>query len=320
MMELPAERVGPYVRALRASLDALAPNEDHVPLSAALDHLHALDPALSGRVLFPAEVSAHTGMPAYPWLERARSEAVLAARGSDETDPTDAHLEHAASLDPDLGARMRDRRALHRHLRVAELLAPTRIGGAVRRVAPSGNTQVALAYDRMVPDGRWVRIRLELTTPGPPTGALRLDRAGRLVIDESVQHLLTRHFPIHLMPLRAQLEDALQGRVVRLGRSWVGPFWFPGMVLPDDVPPELGHGLLLHAATEVVAADVHESRHLDPWEPAPEEVAPEGHGTFRERRFAASTEPLAEAVRAWCADRGVRPQVVVLQGGRRRRR
>lgn len=317
-MELPAERVGPYVRALRAALDALAPNEDHVPLSAALDHLHALDPALSGRLLLPAEVGA-SGMPSYPWLERARSEAVLAARGTDETDPSDAHLARAMALDPDLGARMQDRRALHRHLRTAELLSPTRLVGAVRRVGDSGWTQVALAYDRMVPDGRWVRIRLELKTPGPPTGALRLDRHGRLIIDESVQHLLTRHFPTSLMVLRSQVAEAVGAEILHLGRSWLGPFWFPGVEVPPTVPAELGQGLLLHASAELVAHDVRESRHLDPLEAPTIDEVPEGHGVYRDRRFAASSEALAERVRDWCAAQGMRPQVVVLGRARQRR-
>ncbi len=98
-MILPGERVGPYVRALRAALEALAPNEDHVSLSAALDHLYALDPVCGGGLLEPAEISALTGMPAYSWLERARSEALLAARGSDASDHSDADIERARSLD-----------------------------------------------------------------------------------------------------------------------------------------------------------------------------------------------------------------------------
>ena len=318
-MELPYERVGPYVRALRAALDLLAPNEEHVSLSAALDHMLALDPVTSGRLLLPAEVSDHTGMPTYQWLERARSEAVLARRGSDALDPSDADLERAMSLDAELGARMRDRRTLHRHLRRAELLPATRLGGAVRRVGDSGWTQVALAYDRMVPDGRWVRIRMELRTPGPPTGALRLDPAGRLIIDEAVQHLLTRHFTTGLLALRAQLVDAIGADVLLLSRGWVGPFWFPGVALPAGVPEALGEGLLLHASSEIVAEDVRESRHLDPLVARVEEMLPDGHGSFRKRRFAASNEVLAEAVRAWCSSKGVRTQVAVLQAIRPRR-
>ncbi|MBX2800354.1 MAG: hypothetical protein KTR31_21925 [Myxococcales bacterium] len=319
-MELPRERVGPYVRALRAALDALAPNEDHVSLSAALDHLHALDPANGGSLLLPAEVSTHTGMPTYQWLERARSEAVLATRGTDAEDPSDAELQRARDLDPELGARMHDRRTLHRHLRTAELLPATRIGGAIRRIGDSGWMQVALAYDRMVPDGRWVRVRVELKTPGPPTGAIRLDPQGRLIIEESLQHLLTRHFATPLMALRAQLTDAVGAEVLHLGRGWIGPFWFPGVQLPAEVPEQLGSGLLMQGSTEVIANDVRASRHLDPLEPPPEEALPEGYGSFRERRFAASDEGLAEAVRSWASDdRGMRAQVVTMVLTRARR-
>jgi len=318
-VELPFERVGPYVRALRAALDALAPNEDFLPLSAALDHLHALDTAVSGALLFPAEVSARTGMPTYAWLERVRSEAVLAMRSDPAADPTDDQLERAKALDADLATRMRDRRSLYRHLRGAELLSATHLGGAVRRVGDTGWTQVALAYDRLAPDGRWVRIRVEAKTPGPPTGALRLDPGGRLIIDEALKHLFTRHFATSLMALRSQLEDVLSADLLRLGRGWTGPFWFPGVRLPDDVPPALGQGLLLQSSVEVVAHDIRESRHLDPVEPPPDEALPDGYHSYRDRRFAAHDDALMAAVRAFCADRGVTASVVPMGLARSRR-
>ncbi len=309
-MELPFERVGPYVRALRAALDALAPNEDFISMSAGLDHLHALDTAVSGRLLLPAEVSNRTGMPTYSWLERVRSEAVLAGRSDPEADPSDAQLERAKALDAELAGRMRDRRSLYRHLRSAELLPATRLGGAVRRVGGSGWTQVALAYDRLAPDGRWVRVRVEAKTPGPPTGALRLDAQGRLVIDEALKHLFTRHFATSLLALRTQLEDALGAELLHLGRGWTGPFWFPGVQLPPDVPEELGRGLLLQSSVEIVAHDVRESRHLDPVEPPPGDALPEGYGSYRDRRFAVHDDALAAAVHAFCVARGTTASVV----------
>ena len=95
-------------------------------------------------------------------------------------------------------------------------------------------------------------------------------------VDDALQHLVTRHFATPLMALRTQLGVATQSEVLRLSRSQVGPFWFPGVRLPSDIPVELGRGLLLHTVTEVVANDVHEPRHLDPWlEPPADEVAPD---------------------------------------------
>jgi len=306
-MQLPTGRVGPYVRALRSALQALAPNNEHVTLSAALDHLQALDPATSGDLLFPADVSDHTGMPAYTWLQRAHAEAVLAHRGMG--DPSDAELERAGDLDAELGERLSQRRALHRHLRTAQLLPATRLGGVVRRVGARGSTQVALAYDRQSPDARWVRVRVELRTPGPPSGALWVDRAGRLAISSSLQHLFTRHFATSLSALRSQLTDATGGAVLRLSRGWTGPFWFPGVALPDGVPEALGAGLLLHNSVEVVAEDVHASRHHDPLERVDDARVPAGFGVYRSRRFAAAGG-VGPAVRQWCADQGIRPLVV----------
>ncbi|MDP7112416.1 MAG: hypothetical protein QGH45_10645 [Myxococcota bacterium] len=80
-MELPRERIGPYTRALQAGVDALAPNDDHVPLPRTLAHLQALDPALSGDLLLPGEVDDRSGLPAFVWMERALAEQAV-SRGA----------------------------------------------------------------------------------------------------------------------------------------------------------------------------------------------------------------------------------------------
>lgn len=305
VIELPAARVGPYVRALYAALSALAPGEDHVPLSAALDHVAALDPALGGGVLLPAEVVAGTGMPAFPWLERARAEAATLARGTTR-DPDDAEIERARSLDPDLAWRMASRRDLHRHLRHAELLEPTHLGGAVRWVDPR-HAMIGLAYDRIAPDGRWVRVRIEVEADRVHDDAIGVVD-GRVRADDRLRHLLTRHFATDLGALRLTVESAARVKVVRVGRSWLGPFWFPGVALPAGVPPVLATGLVLHASTEILDPALRESRDLDPLEAEAAIVAPSGWGTYRERRFAAAGP--VEALREWAATRGVRPLVV----------
>ena len=89
---LPPARVGPYLRALAAGLHSLAPHEDFVPLAAAEAHLHALDPALSGALLGPAEVHPLSGLPAFPWMERALAEQVLALGGQAASDLSEAEL------------------------------------------------------------------------------------------------------------------------------------------------------------------------------------------------------------------------------------
>lgn len=323
MIRLAEERIGPYVRALSAALSALAPGEDHVPLSAGLDHLAALDPAKGGLLLQPAEVWERSGMPSYTWLERARSEAELAAR-SPALGPDDEELVRIRQLDPALADRMHARRELHRHLRTAELVPAMRLIGAVRwfgrldttRAIPRMEATVGLAYDRMAPDGRWVRIRIELVTSGSVDGPLWVDRAGRLHLDERLRHLLTRHFADVPDALRVQIEQATEARVTRLSRSFLGPFWFPGIDLPEGVPAALGTGLLLHASTEVIDPNLRESLNIDPLErhPSTESDWP----VFRERRFAAAGA-VVEVVRQWSEAAGVRANVVPIGGNRLRR-
>jgi hypothetical protein len=308
-MELPPERIGPYVRALMAGLQALAPSEDHVPLSAALDHLAALDPHHGGALLYPGEIWARTGMPTYAWLERARSEAEFAAR-STGPEPSEAELVRVHALDPDLSIRMRARRDLHRHLKRAELLPSTRLLGAVRWHEPP-EARIALAYDRIAPDGRWARVRVELVLVGEG-GPLQVDFAGRLRIDASLRHLMTRHFGTPLEALRTQLEQSTLARVTRLSRSWMGPFWFPGVQLPVHVPPGLGEGLLLHASTEVIDPVLPEHRLFDPLVVDPPEKG--GWPTFRERRFAAAGRA-ERAAQAWSEQLGLKLSIVPLSVG-----
>lgn len=336
MTELGPERTGPYVRALSAALAALAPSEEHVPLSKALDHLAALDPANGGGLLDPAEITPN-GMPGFAWLERARSEAEL-ARGHTRPEPTDAELARADALDPALARRMRDRRELHRRLRTAELLPATHLAGAVRWIGPIGQptttattstfdrappppgtleSTIGLAYDRLAPDGRWVRLRIELVARGTAGGAMWVDRSGRLQVDDSVRHLFTRHFGSTLGALRVQLEEVIDGTVLRLSRGLIGPFWFPGVAIPRGLPPGIGEGLLLHASTEIIDARMPESRHLDPLVPA--EPDPGGWPVFRDRRFAASGRAY-DAVRAWGELAGMRLHVAPISTGGPRRR
>lgn len=314
-MDLPEARIGPYVRALATGLNQLAPHGDYVPLIPALAHLRALDPSVSGDLLLPAGVDDRTGMPEFPWMQRVHAEKSLAASGAD---PSPDDIDRASRLDPDLGRRLAHRRALRTHLRESELLPATHLHCDVRRLGEQ--TEIAGAYDRISPDGRWLRIRFVVRGPGHATrlGPFHLGKTGRLSVDPGLQHLLTRHFASPLLALRGQLVGAAEAEVVRLARSWVGPFWFPGVALPAGVPPELGKGLLLQLSTEVVAEDVHHEAHLDPLVPPGAEPAPPGQRFFRERRFAASAN-LIDRVAALCAEQGMRVPIASIDGRGRAR-
>ena len=308
-MEIPYERVGPYVRALRAALNALAPNDDHVPLSAALGHLEALDPVLSGRLLGPAEYSIASGMPTFAWMERVIAEAKLARQLTDADDPSDSKLASVATLDPVLAERMRDRRQLHQHLRRTPLLPTTGLAAAVRRLGKT--TEFSVRYDRMAPDGRWLRICFDVRARSlrRSAGPLTADAEGRSRVDDSLQHFVTRHFADPLIALQTQLADATCAEVPRLSRTKVGPFWNPGVEIPKEVPAGLGKGLILHASSEVVSEDVHMTRHLDPWLKPKTEKPPEGQHIYRDRRFAANPAVLEEAT-TWAERLGFRNVVV----------
>lgn len=304
MIDLARERAGPYVRALSTALATCAPNHDFVPLAEALAHLAAMDPALSGPQLLPALVESRTGMPSYPWMERVIAERAL-AREADP--PSEEEVARASRLDPVLGDRLAGRRRLQQHLLWNPVLPSVRLDVQLRRLGRTAD--FAVIYDRIEPLGSWLRIRVEVSAPRRDGGALALDDEGRVRVDPGLSHLLTRHAAVPLLALQKTVEGVCRGLVVRLARSRVGPFWFPGVTLPEGIPEALGQGLLLHLETEVVARDIHVSAHRDPLVAAPTEAAPDGQGLFRERRFAAS-RPMVDAVHGWCMARGVRTTVV----------
>jgi hypothetical protein len=311
-MELPEARVGPYLRALRAGIDALAPHGDYVPLAQLQALLEALDPDLSGPLLLPAELDQRSGLPGLTWLQRARAEEAQARAGSDHADPGSLDIERAYTLDAALGARLEARRRLHRQLRRTELLPASHLGAVLERF--DGGPQVGVCFDHVDTEGCWERIRLSATWPSAQEAEASVSLQGRTPrVHEGLRHLLARHAPTPLVALHAQLVRALGGRVLRLARSRVGPFWFPGIALPSGVPGTLGGGLVLQLSSEVVGVDVGEGRHLDPWRAPPEgELLPRGCRIFRERRFCASPQ-LLPALEAWGAREGVPVQASPLR-------
>ncbi len=316
-MLLEPGRVGPYVRALRSAVNTLAPDGTWVPMQRALDHLHAIDPAVSGNLLAPAELAGTTGMPAYTWMARASAEQELARSLDPNNEKSDAELERVAALDHALGARMRSRRSLHQHLRNCTLLASTYMDGAVRRLEPHTDTHVR--YDRISPDGRWLRIQFDLRSPqGTVPNGAHFAGEGRVQVEASLQHMLTRHFSTPLTALMTSLEDVTNAQVLTLSRAYLGPFWFPGLTLPERAPAALGRGLLLHATREIVATELDDAHHLDPLEPVPDERIPKGYGVFRERRFSCS-QPLVAPVRDWCEQAGFRGTVLPIGAPKTRR-
>lgn len=308
-MILPSERVGPYVRALASGLFALAPNTDWPPLDELLAHLQALDPALSGRLLEPAEVDDRTGMPAFPWIERVSAEAAVAATRPETR--TDRELEQIRELDASLAARLRWRRDLHAHLGASPVLPPSRARARARRLDSA--TEVIVVVDRVLPQGLWARISVVFSAPAGTTnlGAARVLSQGRIELDEGLLHLVSRHAMSPLLALRAQLAAVSEGRVRRVCRATVGPFWFPGVALPVGVPDALGRGLLLHVAHEVVGDDVRHASDRDPLAMRDEGEPPEGHRVARSRRFACS-RGLKGALQSFCVTAGLDPEIVTL--------
>jgi hypothetical protein len=124
--------------------------------------------------------------------------------------------------------------------------------------------------------------------------------------------VLARQIEAPLGALHGVLTDIARGEVVRLGRGRIGPFWFPGVPLPDGTPAALGEGLILHAARESLLRGEGSAPHLDPMEPdADPGRLPPGTRLLRARRFAATVDRLP-ALRAWMDSTGARAPTVAI--------
>lgn len=302
---LPAARVGPYLRALAAGLDALAPDVDHVPLHEALELLRVLDPACSGDALQPCSLHPLSGLPSTGWVRRALAEQELAlAEAPDEAQ--EEALRRAEAVDPALAARLRGRAALRVALRERPLLPLRRLQSRRR-----GWGRVVLSLDQVAADGRWSRLRLDVDTSGRSGLRGALSRSGERLPLEALESLLTRQSATPLEGLVPIVERALDAKVTRASRGRVGPFWFPGWRLPEGIPEGLSRGLLLHLSLELLSEELAGSRSSEDPMPQDDLPLPAGLGCFRERRFAA-TPGLEPALSAWCAQAGVRCGVVSL--------
>lgn len=313
-MRLPAPRVGPYLRALAAAIRALAPNDDFPPPEPILALLGVLDPALAGGLLDPAEIDDRSGLPAFAWADRARAERALALAEPDR-DPTPGDVARARALDAALADRLEARGRLRPRLRGVELPPSAALSTLLVRLKPV--TRVRVTWDHTDAAGRWSRLRVEVEAPAAavhlgPISVMH-DRA---VADPGLTDLLARHAATPLIGLRAALNQAFGAEVVSLCRGELGPFWFPGVPLPAEVPAGLDGGLLLHAAIERIGRELGRAEHADPWRPPiPMGALPPGWGAWRSRQFGASM-PMVPQVQAWAAAAAVRCVISPIPTGR----
>ncbi|MCO4771858.1 MAG: hypothetical protein KDA24_17635 [Deltaproteobacteria bacterium] len=303
-------RAAGYLGALRAGLEALAPNADYVPLREALATVDVLHPKVIGSLADPAEVDERSGLPSLSWVFRASG-----ALGAAEPVPAE-DLARAMRLDPAIGERMAARSRLADR-RSAPLLPTSRLRGAVRR--RGATTDFVLTFDRMTPDGLWMRMRVDLTGPAgwEDRGPVRLNPDGSVDLHEGLSHLMGRHLLTAIGALCLQLQDGTGALVTRLSRGVVGPFWFPGQRLPEGVPAGLARGLVLHGSREILGREVATSADQDPLHRMlgeREERLPPEMGLTRERRFAATTGLHGE-IQRWAQRHGCAVTVAPLLPG-----
>ncbi len=288
--ELPSERVVPWLRALSAAVEAIAPHNDFVPMDAVLAHIKALSPALSADLLAPAHVDPDSGMPSLGWMTRATAEQALRRRPQSVSDTV-------LRLDPELAARMEARSRLASHLATHELLPVLRVSARVRRI--DLQTSAFVVFDHIDPGGRWVRTRVELTAPAGTRdlGLVYVDSEARIVVQPGLYDVLARHILTSLPSLLVALQGLTAARVCRVSRASLGPFWYPGGPQVAVMPPAVAKTLVLHALHEVMGDDVARTVTNDPFAPASVTSAVGLHRT-RLRRLAVF-RPGVDAVHEW---------------------
>jgi hypothetical protein len=206
-------------------------------------------------------------------------------------------------LPADVQARYAHRVALHRLLRGGALLPTSRLTAAQRYTGPVSTYRIR--FDHLLPGAGWMRITADLSGPrGWDIGLLEAGVDDHVKADTGLRHLFLRHGVTPLLVLFDSVQNLVMVEILRLSRTFVGPFWFPGLPLPEHAPEALRDTLVLHMFQEGGAKAVHDSFHRDPWVPptlgAP---PPAGFGLFRERRFAVPTARI-KATRQWADPRG----------------
>jgi hypothetical protein len=229
MISLPDERVGPYLRALRAGLSALAPNTDH-PDPLALDtHLQALDPSLSTTLLLPARLDPGSGLPDATWMDRARAE-VAAAQHVRPTEP--ARIDAIRAADPELAERLTGRSKLLAWLATRPLAPDMWVEARLVRRGEgraAAGRRVRVTLDRRVPRVGWVRLRVDVDDPAARGAVVRAyTRQDGVDLEPGFAELLARHVVSPLAGLHEIIRSATDLRIHRLSRGILGPFWFPG--------------------------------------------------------------------------------------------
>lgn len=296
---MPDARIGPYLRALRAALRALAPDADAFPVAEADHHLAALDPHLSGPVLLPARLDEHTGLPALEWLDRARAEQVVLPTIDM---PSPARIERVAAADPALAERWFARQRLARWLSQAPLMPELRVRGVIVRRSGQSVDTVRVSVDRRRAGAGWTRLRLDIRHAAQASSSLRA-RGETVDVLPGFADWLGRHAFSPLSAIYLLLTGTFGLSVQRLSRTTVGPFWFPGGPAPAPAVEGTENALVLHLTTHVIGEDVRANAQHDPLAPptqAPD--LPPALGHYRARRFAVSPHAVAP-LSAWCTSR-----------------
>ncbi len=298
MISLPYERVGPYLRALRAGLSALAPNTDH-PDPLALDtHLQALDPSLSTTLLLPARLDPGSGLPDATWMDRARAE-VAAAQHVRPTEP--ARIDAIRAADPELAERLTGRSKLLAWLATRPLAPDMWVEARLVRRGEgraAAGRRVRVTLDRRVPRVGWVRLRVDVDDPAARGAVVRAyTRQDGVDLEPGFAELLARHVVSPLAGLHEIIRSATDLRIHRLSRGILGPFWFPGGPEVAEAPAWVAGALVLHQGLEVIGEEVRARTHHDPFTKPLFPPNP-NLGTFRSRHLAVSAHRL-DAARTW---------------------
>jgi hypothetical protein len=239
------ERLSAWLAAFDVALRSVGLREEHPPLPRLRRRLQALDPARTGDLFLPAEISPRSGMPAASWWGRPLAEA-RAGGGPDDAG-------RAAALDAALGRRVAARTFV-RGLLADDAAAP-RLTARVRR-APS---EIVVTLDLALADDRQARLGVVLTTG--PDGPFSVS-AGAVRAEPEVEDTLARLAGLETAGIEAILTERWRARIAQVSRGVVGPAWFPGIAVPDGAPSGLSAGFALCATTEVrgAGADQYDAR------------------------------------------------------------
>ena len=328
---LAADAEATYLERTAAMLRRARLNSQFPDARRSIEYLRSMGRAVHGGLYPPLEIDVRSGLPPFREWNRVRADREMAEEILSDL-PAEEELATKARRDP---RGIHGKQLLKRHYyttlteRTLEPLDHMEV--SLRRIEPGERTaHFHVVLDKLDATGLLVRTTIDLSQRDSvwdhPMVTLDEDTARHT---EGLRSLVFRFSSLDAEHLLVRLAGLPNLEVERVVKARAGPFYQAGVRAPEavrDVLAQAEDGVVATFSLDMAAVDLKRDRDNDPldeWigerysEAAREEYEKARAGydfrVFKDRKFVVSAS-LAEAMRAFCAERGTRNVVYTSDG------